>query len=240
MKPLSILKSALFAGGMLLGASGIASASPLIEYQGTTFAGASNENAMLAKITVGGANVDVGGFGVFGQARSTTSLQWVIFDSTNLNTPLFKSGVQQVNASPTATWYDYSFGSSVTLQQNHTYAMGVLADKINTNGFLWGYKAFSYFGGNTPTAGTGLTLLHQDAMAQGGYCNTGWGPCSSNTLTSFGVAPYPKVTNFSDSANAKMSLRIQPVPEPAEWTMLIAGLLVVGFIARRRRELRFE
>jgi hypothetical protein len=27
----------------------------------------------------------------------------------------------------------------------------------------------------------------------------------------------------------------QPVPEPAEWTMLVAGLLVIGFIARRRR-----
>jgi hypothetical protein len=30
------------------------------------------------------------------------------------------------------------------------------------------------------------------------------------------------------------------VPEPAEWAMLLAGLLVVGFIARRRREFRFE
>lgn len=26
-----------------------------------------------------------------------------------------------------------------------------------------------------------------------------------------------------------------PVPEPAEWTMIVAGLLVVGFIARRRQ-----
>ncbi len=28
---------------------------------------------------------------------------------------------------------------------------------------------------------------------------------------------------------------VPPVPEPAEWTMLVAGLLVMGFIARRRR-----
>jgi hypothetical protein len=30
------------------------------------------------------------------------------------------------------------------------------------------------------------------------------------------------------------TLDIAPIPEPAEWTMLIAGLLVMGLIARRR------
>jgi flagellar hook-associated protein FlgK len=38
----------------------------------------------------------------------------------------------------------------------------------------------------------------------------------------------------------RFAVAAPPVPEPAEWTMLIAGLLVIGFIARRRRELRFE
>jgi hypothetical protein len=32
----------------------------------------------------------------------------------------------------------------------------------------------------------------------------------------------------------RFAVAAAPVPEPAEWTMLIAGLLVVGFIARRR------
>jgi hypothetical protein len=38
----------------------------------------------------------------------------------------------------------------------------------------------------------------------------------------------------------RVTYHIVPVPEPAEWAMLLAGLVVVGFIARRRRELRFE
>ena len=33
-----------------------------------------------------------------------------------------------------------------------------------------------------------------------------------------------------------LTLHVAAVPEPAEWTMLIAGLLVIGFIARRRRQ----
>jgi hypothetical protein len=33
------------------------------------------------------------------------------------------------------------------------------------------------------------------------------------------------------------SIDIAPIPEPAEWTMLIAGLLVIAFIAGRRRKI---
>jgi hypothetical protein len=29
---------------------------------------------------------------------------------------------------------------------------------------------------------------------------------------------------------------LAPIPEPAEWSMLIAGLLVIAFIARRRNQ----
>jgi hypothetical protein len=39
---------------------------------------------------------------------------------------------------------------------------------------------------------------------------------------------------FIAAANAEFMTA--PVPEPAEWTMLLAGLLVVGFIARRRKQ----
>jgi hypothetical protein len=42
---------------------------------------------------------------------------------------------------------------------------------------------------------------------------------------------------YSDGGIRQLTLVTAPIPEPAEWTMLIAGLLVIGFIARRRREL---
>jgi hypothetical protein len=35
-----------------------------------------------------------------------------------------------------------------------------------------------------------------------------------------------------------VAMAAAPVPEPAEWTMLLAGLLVMGFIARRRKNLQ--
>jgi hypothetical protein len=44
----------------------------------------------------------------------------------------------------------------------------------------------------------------------------------------------PDLPTINNSNRSKMSLHIMPVPEPAEWTMLVAGLLAVGFIARRR------
>jgi len=47
----------------------------------------------------------------------------------------------------------------------------------------------------------------------------------------------PTLYTVNNSNRREMSLHISaPVPEPAEWTMLIAGLLVVGFIANRRNK----
>ena len=45
---------------------------------------------------------------------------------------------------------------------------------------------------------------------------------------------YPSDYYPDDPFIAAANAEIAPVPEPAEWTMLLAGLLVVGFIARRR------
>ena len=45
---------------------------------------------------------------------------------------------------------------------------------------------------------------------------------------------YPTDYYSDDPFIAAANAEIAPVPEPAEWTMLLAGLLVVGFIARRR------
>jgi hypothetical protein len=72
---------------------------------------------------------------------------------------------------------------------------------------------FDFFGNplplNTPYAAGPVTVF--DGCATG----TNAGGCGNTLLPHFQVAA---------------------VPEPAEWTMLIAGLLVVGFIARRRQK----
>jgi hypothetical protein len=44
----------------------------------------------------------------------------------------------------------------------------------------------------------------------------------------------PTLYTVNNSNRRKMSLHITPVPEPSEWTMLVAGLLAIGFIAVRR------
>jgi hypothetical protein len=74
------------------------------------------------------------------------------------------------------------------------------------------------------------------AAASGGYFSVGLscfectnGQVVFNNSGTDGLQRLTLVTELIPAA---------PVPEPAEWTMLIAGLLVVGFIARRRKGLR--
>lgn len=227
----SILKRLLIAGALVLGTVTNADASPLLEHQGSGLGGTTNENQQLAKVTVGSTNVQIGGFGVYGRAQTTTSLGWVIFDMNDLLNPVFVSGPQQVNATTSATWYDIS--APLTMLAGHTYAMGVVADKVNSGGFQWS-TTYNPFGGSATTQ-NGLSLLHSTAGVRAGYCNGGWGPCGATTLSAFLEGTYPDVFMSTLDTRTKMSLHVQAVPEPAEWSMLIAGLLVVGFMAHRRK-----
>lgn len=81
----------------------------------------------------------------------------------------------------------------------------------------------------------------------GGVANNTWGvmptnnPAVPNPLGNEAYLSSSQGNVWIASDNTNIGVRISaPVPEPAEWTMLIAGLLVIGFIARRRREFRFE
>jgi hypothetical protein len=65
-------------------------------------------------------------------------------------------------------------------------------------------------GSNTPYATGPVTVFD-------GCGNTAIGGCGNTTLLHFDMS-------------------VAAIPEPAEWTMLIAGLLFVGFIARRRKK----
>jgi hypothetical protein len=219
----STLATLLVAFGITLGN---AVAAPLIEYQGTTFMGVTNQNQPLAKVVVGSSNVTIGGFGVYGQAQVAGNVKWLIFDPA-LATPLvYLSGAQAVAArsgtfASQAMWYD-SPAINFTLQAGHTYAMGLIADQVGTNTFRWGSSADNPFGPYPTTTANGLSLPFMQALDNSGVVSGAF----TNTPTLYTV---------NNSNRRMMSLHISaPIPEPAEWTMLIAGLLVIGLIAHRR------
>jgi hypothetical protein len=233
----SIFKTLLVAGTLALGTLATAQAAPLLEYKYEGYlASSTGENQPLAKVEVGGSNVQIGGFGVYGRASTAMNIGFVIFDLNDLQNPAFLSGPQQVGASPSSTWY--SINAPFTMLSGHTYAMGVVAD--TRTAFGWANGAFMT---PTPTVSNGLTLLSQTAGVKVGACSTGgqfggaWcNAGSSATLQSFLTEPYPDVFNTTIGPQNKLSLQIAPVPEPSEYAMLLVGLAVIGFIGNRRKQ----
>ena len=212
--------------------SATASASLLIENAGTSWGGVSGINQPLAKVVVGAADVAIGSLGVFGQAQSAGNVKWVIFDSLQPSAPVYLSGAQSVAANPgafatQATWYD-SPSFTLTLLAGRTYAMGLIAEAVGANGFRWGVEwTTNLMGGGGPSVDSnGVSLPFVS---------------SSGSVGSLAL-DNPSLTALDATSYYRTSLRIfeatPPVPEPAEWTMLAAGLFVLGFIAHRRRVLQ--
>lgn len=204
----------------MLGAPSVASA--LISNQGSSFLsmtdqlGGFSDFQPLAVLQVGNADVDIGGFGVYGAAEAAGQLRWVIFDTANTSNPFYLSGTQGVSPQG-AMWYD-SPGMARTLLAGQTYALGVVANNL----FAWGWSDAS---SAAPITQSGLTLPVRSEQAQ--VTVDGAGHFAGNPIF---------VADF-DPLDAQTSLRVMaPIPEPAEWSMLIAGLLVIGFIARRRNQ----
>jgi hypothetical protein len=71
--------------------------------------------------------------------------------------------------------------------------------------------------------------LNGIAAAANGYFAIGaaCAACANNWKVFFGGG---------SAGDQLLTIVTAPVPEPAEWAMLTAGLLVIGFIARRRRQ----
>jgi hypothetical protein len=226
----TILRFIALVAGLFISAT--APASVLVQNAGTSWGGVSGINQPLAKVVVGAADVAIGGLGVFGQAQSAGNVKWVIFDGAQTSTPLYLSSAQAVAArvgefGTQATWYD-SPSFTLTLLANHTYAMGLIADVVGANGFRWGVEwTTNLMGGGGPSVDSNGVAL----------------PFVSSSGSAGSLAlDNPSLTALDATSYYRTSLRIfeatPPVPEPAEWTMLAAGLFVLGFIAHRRRVLQ--
>jgi hypothetical protein len=185
--------------------SGTAMADIIVQYQPTSGygTGTTGANQLLAKVTVGAEDVEIGGFGVYGQAQAETTLKWVIFDVTQLSSPVFLSDAVIVPANPGtfttyAQWHD-SPNMDFTLLANHTYAMGVLSNRYGTDTFYWGQDYFPFGGNPTVTAG-GLSLTPGNYIVNSGIVGTEF-------------VNVPTLYNLAADARFHTAMRIaEPVP----------------------------
>lgn len=227
------LSRSLVALAFILIIAATADAQTLFEHQGTSYRTQSDMFAPLAEVVVGGEDVQIGGFGVYGQAAAPANVRWVIFDSIAPRSPAFLSPIHALpeeagSFAAAASWHD-SPGMEFTLLANHRYAMGILSDRLGKNGFRWGVSvAPGQPGGGGPAASAGqFSVPSGAALANAGLSG------------SFYSTPYVYTFNGADplqwSNTIQPSLRIMaPVAEPAEWALLLSGLIALSWVAARR------
>ena len=108
----------------------------------------------------------------------------------------------------------------------NTYAMGVVAD----NFFAWsrapGGSAFTQ-NGLTFSSDEGTAFVFADGTPRVFTDNAVY---DGFTLTAFGGQ-----TSLQVWGGDYLGGNLPPVPEPSEWAMLLAGLMVVAFVAKRQR-----
>lgn len=103
-----------------------------------------------------------------------------------------------------------------------------------------GYTAYTWWGQNTEsvyqigsTASFSITLGNVAVGNNAVGISTYFGNAASNNGQEFVNNPYGNYTTFTASALSAVS--IAAVPEPETYAMMLAGLGMVGFLARRRR-----
>lgn len=209
-----------FLAGALPGHSAV-----LVGTQGSSFFSAAERGVFdtfqpVADVFVGSSDVSIGGFGVYGAAEAPGRISWVIFQNDSL---LWQSASYDV-APGAARWYDVSY--STTLSSGQTYTMGVVANDL----FAWGRNAESDEGYGD-IGGSGLVIRARHTIAQLDVVQGGNFGSDPILARGFELSGDQMSVRVFDSAGAAPP----PIPEPAEWSMLLAGLLIVAFVANRRR-----
>jgi hypothetical protein len=87
-------------------------------------------------------------------------------------------------------------------------------------------------GGNAPSSAQGSYVIFGTRAQNGDW----------SALKSYGGGSYDLIIGFNDGAKVDadyddhvLGLTLAPVPEPGTYAMMLAGLAVMGFIARRRQ-----
>jgi len=169
---------------------------------------------------------------VFGAAETAGKIKWVLFEGDNL---LWQSGTQLVSGTSTpatylqnATWFD-SPAINVTLQANATYSMGVVANNM----FAWGGNV-EYDATYGPITANGLTIAANERLVQLDLTPDGdFAEGVPIRMSDAWYFPYIQTSVRVFSAGAGGAT--PPIPEPAEWSMLLGGLLIVAFVNNRQR-----
>jgi hypothetical protein len=157
-------------------------------------------------------------------SRLTATTGWKQFGTSNNPLPNFLLGI------------DPLFGEkyvvdSLTIKVEHRWGVGTWQLQI-ADGSGGPTTSFPFQIGNGQGAWIEQFILDGDDAAFQRALTDGfmWRAVrTSGDLWLFNVKAY---VNYSELPPA--------IPEPAEWAMLLAGLVVIGFIAQRRREFRFE
>jgi len=181
-----------------------------------------SEYQPFAQITVGSTDVMMGKFGIWGAAEAQSQIKFLVFDQENL---IYSSA--SIAASPQGLrWYD-SPGLSLKLQKDHTYSLGVVSNNL----FAWGRYDESGFATGMQN---GLNHDVRENIVQVSLTgNPGSGYAGNPFLVpEYGVDYFQSSVRVFDLAGGGPT---PPIPEPAEWSMLLAGLLVVAFVANRQR-----
>lgn len=138
-----------------------------------------------------------------------------------------------------------AMGSAQAQTAGQTFNLGTLTPTVNatTDTFASGsfLDTFNFTIGATNTVFTGTTESSNVANLQFQLLDSG------NTLlfTGLNLSGYLTPGSYyalisgdvASPGNGTFTFSVAASPEPAEWTMLLAGLLVVAFMARRKTSL---
>ncbi len=165
-------------------------------------------DAILTFVVVGASNVTIGAFGPYGEMLASGDAKWIILDYSDPTTPVFVSAPVALGAATAPEFYDIE-GLSFTLQANHSYFMGLIANVPFSYG--WEFQGFSAVA--TAETANGLTAPVGPNGNATGFDSPAWD----------GQGLVQQSIRIDDAA----------VPEPSAIILLASGLGML--IIRRAR-----
>jgi hypothetical protein len=155
------------------------------------------------------------------QRRILTTVGAAVLPATNSNSDVLRTGAANIqtyinNVNPILTG---NFGIT-TSNTADSYTGKIIGDKINNK---FNFDTSASFANNSYANG----VVFQKTLANGGGITKG----TNNAYSDGGVA----VRSWVDGAGLHIAA-VQAVPEPSEYAMLLAGLGLIGAVARRRSQ----